>query len=592
MKGFALLSRTAAGGTGTRGVGERKTFRLLQGALQEKARRGACPQVSHMRNVGTRSCIVEGTHVVRSPFEDIPPMAENFMEIFEKTARRVPELVATECGLTGRQYRYGELLDSTKRVARFLQEKCDVQVGEPVGILIPNSPEYPIPFIATMSIGAAVCPINTAFTPGEVLRQLRDSGAKVLVVDPLLEEVAQAALGDLGRPLTVLVTGPSRHGHVNLIEVMRDPNTGFAKHTEILPEMIAGLCYSSGTTGVPKGALVSHRAVQNNMAMSFHEDILPSAPATESHQESVLGLLPFFHAYGMYAVMMCNLALGSKLVTLPKFLPEPFVANIVRHKVEVLHLVTPLIQFVAQHPLVRPQDLDSVRVAMCTAAPVHPSAALALKRKAPRDIVFQEGYGMTETMPTNFTPLVGERIGSCGTLMPNVRAIVRDITTGEDLPQDTPGELCVKTPSVMSGYHGNPEASAAMWDDEGWFRTGDVARYDSDGYFYIVDRIKELIKVKGMQVSPTELEEELLQHPGVSDVGVVGVPDERAGEVPRAYVVPRSPELTENDLQVFLADRVAKHKQLAGGVRFVDQLPKNQSGKLLRRELQQKARLE
>ncbi|KAK7074614.1 hypothetical protein SK128_002957 [Halocaridina rubra] len=192
---------------------------------------------------------------------------------------------------------------------------------------------------------------------------------------------------------------------------------------------------------------------------------------------------------------------------------------------------------------------------------------------------------MTESLCTHMTPKDGERLGSCGKLVPYVSAKLVDLETGASLPPGKKGELCIKSPAMMSGYHKNPEATKETIDEDGWLHTGDVAVCDEDGYFTIVDRIKELIKVKGLQVSPSELEDLILGHPEVADVGVIGVADQLSGEVPRAYIVPKQKSLTEKDIHSFLEDKVARHKKLAGGVRFVQELPKNATGKLLRRQL-------
>ncbi|XP_063591564.1 probable 4-coumarate--CoA ligase 3 [Penaeus indicus] len=432
-----------------------------------------------------------------------------------------------------------------------------------------------------------------------------------MVVDPLLEGVLDAALAQLKRPPKVVLMGRSAaaaaEGRPNLQELVGDETKPFGEYVKVSERDLSVLGYSSGTTGVPKGARIDHGAVAHNLAMVLHPEVFPYAPTTAESQESVIGLMPFFHAWGMYGVMACSLALGAKVVTMPQFIPEVFVRVIRQHQVGVLHLVPPLLQFLVAHPLVTPADLASVRSTMCAAAPCPPQAAHAFKEKLPNEVFFQEVYGMTETMPTHFTPLNGkENIGSCGVLLPCVRARVEDLQTGAPLPPGEAGELVIYTPAMMSGYHGNEDATRDVMTADGWLRTGDVAKYDGEGYFYIVDRIKELIKVKGLQVSPTELEDELRGHPSVADVGVVGVSDPRAGEVPRAYIVrrkttppgaeekEREKEREEEDklaeeLTKFLSERVAPHKHLSGGVRFVEELPKNPTGKLLRRTLKEMA---
>ncbi|CAL4062940.1 unnamed protein product, partial [Meganyctiphanes norvegica] len=425
---------------------------------------------------------------------------------------------------------------------------------------------------------------------GEVARQLVDSGAVAVVVHPLLEEAVTGAVGTLKRPIKVFVTGENDHGLPDLTQVVQDKNIPFCDVFTPGPEDMSVLPYSSGTTGPPKGVWISHDAIRANMGMVLNGQVWPYIPTTASSQETVMGLMPFFHAWGMYTVLACSLAHGAKIVTLPKFIPEFFMDIIKDHKIGVLHLVPSLLLFLVGHPMVKPEDLASLRVAMCSAAPVPAPAATALKAKAPnKNLLFQEAYGMTETMPSHWTPAVGGPIGSSGVLLPNAKSNVVSLEDGSILGPGQPGELWTKTPSVMSRYHNNEAATLETLPGDGWLRTGDVAMYDEVGFFYIVDRIKELIKVKGMQVSPSELESELLQHPGVGEVGVVGVPDDRAGELPRAYVIRRDPGVTEQQLIEFMSNRVAPHKRLAAGVRFVESLPKNQTGKLVRQTLKEMA---
>lgn len=556
----------------------------------------------------TRSVVTSG-YEIHSPFPDVEP-ASDVVSLTLDTARRFGHHTAVECALTGRSYTYAQLEDGSLRFAGALQG-MGVRRGDVVGILAPNGPEYPIAFLGAMAAGAGVTCFNPTYTPGELGRQLSDSGARVVVVDPLLEGTLDGALTQLPRPPKVVLMGRSSQapgeGRPNLQELVGDETRPFGEHVKVSERDLSVLGYSSGTTGAPKGARIDHGAVAYNLAMVLQPEVFPYAPTTAESQESVIGLMPFFHAWGMYGVMACSLALGSKVVTMPQFIPELFVKVIRQHQVGVLHLVPPLLQFLVAHPLVTPADLASVRSTMCAAAPCPPQAAHAFKEKVPGKVFFQEVYGMTETMPTHFTPLNGkENIGSCGVLLPCVRARVEDLQTGAPLPPGRAGELVMYTPALMSGYHGNEDATRDVMTADGWLRTGDVARYDSEGYFYIVDRIKELIKVKGLQVSPTELEDELRGHPSVADVGVVGVSDARAGEVPRAYVVRRKTatsggggekeeeERAEEErlaeaLKTFLSERVAPHKHLAGGVRFVGELPKNPTGKLLRRTLKEMA---
>ncbi|XP_042232440.1 4-coumarate--CoA ligase 3-like [Homarus americanus] len=520
-----------------------------------------------------------------SEWETPTPVQHNLGPLVLQSASRWSHHTALECGVTGEKVTYASLQDSALRWGGALQ-RAGVGRGQVVALMMLNSPNFAIAFLGSKLSGAIVSPMNPTFTPGEVSRQISDSGAKVLVVDSILESVAAAGIADLQTPPQLYVVGNSKDARPDFLQIIRDTNTPFADVTHAEEEEgTSVLMYSSGTSGPPKGAPISSTALRANLPAVFHPEVFPYAPTTAETQETVMGLMPFFHAYGVYVVLCMSMMVGAKVVTLPQFLPDVFIATITKHKIGVLHLVPPLLQFLVGHPLVTPAHLASVRLAMCTSAPCSPHTAHALKEKAPNPVFFQEAYGMTETMPTHYTPLDQEKIGSCGTLLAGVKARVMDPTSGLPLPSDQPGELWIKSSGIITGYHNNLEATQETITQDGWLKTGDVAKYDDEGFFYIVDRIKELIKVKGHQVSPAELEDELLQHQGVAEAGVVGVSDTRAGEVPRAYVVKKDPNLTEEDLVTFLAGRLAPHKHLAGGVHFIDQLPKNVTGKILRREL-------
>lgn len=529
-------------------------------------------------------------HVIESEFPDVPlPQSPLTPVVFEEVAKWGHK-TATECGYTGRSYTYSQLVDGIMRWGGMLQRRAGDRANPgTVAILAPNCPEYPIVFFGSIGVGATVTTVNSAYTPEEIARHLDDSGANLLVVEAVMEPLAEAALKVLKRDVPVVVNGPSANARPNLREIIADSNTPFADFVDVPLDRVAALPYSSGTTGKPKGVSLTHSAVANNISMYHNAHTINTEKAEGDHQEVLMGLLPFFHIYGMCVIMTSGLTRGAKIVTLPKFEPQMYANVLKKHKVSVLHTVPPLLQFVAASPAVSPQDLSHVHTVMCGAAPVPPAAAMALKEKVSQPIFFQEGFGMTETLCTHMTPKGEEKLGYCGKLVPHTKAKIVDLEKGTPLPPGAEGELCVHSPALMAGYHNNPQATQECFDEDGWFHTGDVAVCDNDGYFSIVDRIKELIKVKGLQVSPSELEDILLRHPGVADVGITGVDDERAGEVPRAFVVRRNKDLREKDLHAFLGSRVAPHKQLAGGIRFVEELPKNPTGKLLRRQLKKMA---
>jgi acyl-CoA synthetase (AMP-forming)/AMP-acid ligase II len=290
-------------------------------------------------------------------------------------------------------------------------------------------------------------------------------------------------------------------------------------------------------------------------------------------------------------IMNQALRTGATVVTMPRFDLDGFLAVLERHRVTKVHLVPPIILALAKHPSVEGRDLSSLKWINSGAAPLSAELAAACAERLGCLVV--QGYGLTETSPvTHAVPVEREenRPGSIGPPIPSTECKVADLLDGRDLGPGEDGEVWIRGPQVMQGYLGDDEATANTLDDEGWLHTGDIGHADEDGWFYLVDRLKELIKVKGFQVAPAELEALLLEHPGVADAAVVGSPDEQAGEVPKAFVVPAGgAELDVAELQAFVAARVATYKQVRR-IEVLDEIPKSASGKILRRVLVERER--
>jgi acyl-CoA synthetase (AMP-forming)/AMP-acid ligase II len=340
---------------------------------------------------------------------------------------------------------------------------------------------------------------------------------------------------------------------------------------------LAVLPYSSGTTGLPKGVMLTHANLVANLAQI-------EAQLDFDEHEVFLACLPFFHIYGMQLMMNVGLRTGATVVTMPRFDLEQFLALTQEHRVTRLWTVPPMVLALARHPVVDEYDLTSVRSVLSGAAPL--GAELAAEAGARIGIPVVQGYGMTELSPVSHAPLWHDpRPATVGLLVANCEARVVDPESGVDLGVGEDGELWIRGPNVMKGYLNNPSATAATIDTDGWLHTGDIGHVDDDGYWHIVDRVKELIKVKGFQVPPAELEALLISHPAVADVAVIGIPDEEAGERPKAFIVLKpGAEATASELQEFVAEHVAHYKRL-GEVAFVDAIPKSPSGKILRRLL-------
>jgi acyl-CoA synthetase (AMP-forming)/AMP-acid ligase II len=324
--------------------------------------------------------------------------------------------------------------------------------------------------------------------------------------------------------------------------------------------------------------MLSHRnLVANTLQTGVGQDV--------RDDETLIAILPFFHIYGMSVILNLGLSRGATIVTMPKFELEPFLEAMAQRRVTRAFLVPPIVLALAKHPAVDGYDLSALQLIMSGAAPLDASLANACAVRL--GCAVMQGYGLTETSPvvviTSDRPGMG-RAGSIGTLVPNTEAKVVDVATLEELGPGADGEICFRGPQVMQGYLRNPEATARTIDADGWLHTGDIGHVDADGFFFIVDRLKELIKYKGYQVPPAELEAILLSHPAVSDAAVIPVPDEEAGEIPKAFVVLSDPGFDAESLMAYVAEHVAPYKRIRR-VEVIDAIPKSASGKILRRVL-------
>jgi len=504
--------------------------------------------------------------IYRSPFPGVEIPDVTLHELILERARRWPERVALVDGPSGAEMTYGQLVERVDAVAAALADG-GFQAGEVAAIALPNSPEFTVAFLGIARAGGAATTMNTNFTEGEMAKQLADSGAVVaFTTADLAAKVDAATGGQLRRTFT--------------LEYVRGLPAGRPPAVAVNPRAVVALPYSSGTTGAPKGVMLTHR---NLVAMQLQME-----PVERTGPDDVsIAVLPFFHIYGLSVILLLCLYRGSKLVIFPRFEMESFLSAIQRHRVTRLPLVPPLILRLAQEPRLDDFDLTSVRTVISGAAPLPPEVAARLRQRLGGALV-KQGYGMTELSPGGHMhaedgsePLPG----SVGVLHPNTECRLVDPETGADAEPGGTGEIWYRGPQVMKGYLGRPEDTAAMITRDGWLRTGDVGRIDADGQLYVVDRLKELIKYKGFQVAPAELEALLLTHPAVADAAVIPKPDLEAGEIPKAFVVPAEGAApTAEELMAFVSERVAGYKKVRE-LELVDEIPKSPSGKILRRLL-------
>jgi acyl-CoA synthetase (AMP-forming)/AMP-acid ligase II len=353
---------------------------------------------------------------------------------------------------------------------------------------------------------------------------------------------------------------------------------GTPPYVAIDPEDLVALPYSSGTTGLPKGVMLTHRNLIANMLQTDGADHF------EHDRDTTVAFLPFFHIYGLEVICLLGLWSGATLIVMPKFELEAYLDLVERHRATLLHVVPPVVVALAKHPSVERRDFSSIRKLFSGAAPLGADAIEQCARRI--GCVLQQGYGLTETSPAALVTRADPariKYGSIGQLVPNTECRIVDPATRCDVNDGEDGEIWLRGPQVMAGYFKRPDETAATLDAEGWLHTGDIGHADEDGHFFIVDRLKELIKYKGMQVPPAELESVLLSHPSVADAAVVPLPDEDAGEIPRAFVVLKAPATAE-ELMEYVAQRVAPFKKIRR-LDFIDAIPKSPSGKILRRLL-------
>ncbi len=447
--------------------------------------------------------------------------------------------------------------------------------GQTVALMAPNIPEYCVVFHASAWAGGTVTTINPTYTAHEVNHQLRDAGADLLVTVPMFAETAREGAKGTG-VRQIVVIGEAPDGMVALSDMMGEAMTEQAPVD--VAEHVVALPYSSGTTGLPKGVMLTHRNLVVNIDQCLE-------PADLQPGEMTAAFLPFFHIYGLQILQNVYLAAGGGLVTMPRFDLALYLDIIQTYRTPRLWIVPPVALALAQHPAVEGVDFSHVVQVNSAAAPLGADVAEAMGARLGTSAT--QGYGMTELSPASHVSPGGMgRRGASGVTISNTECRIVDPETWADLPQGQDGELWVRGPQVMKGYLNNPEATANTIVEGGWLRTGDIGHFDEDGYLYLTDRLKELIKVKGFQVAPAELEAELLTHPDIADAAVIGVPDADAGEVPLAFVVPRAgaAEPTLDTVQGYLENRLAHYKQVHK-LKVVTEIPKSASGKILRRLL-------
>ncbi|MEX2482397.1 MAG: AMP-binding protein [Gammaproteobacteria bacterium] len=478
--------------------------------------------------------------------------------------------------MSGRRVSYDELVDQVRVIAAGFAE-AGMRHGDVIAVCLPNMPEFAVAVFAATSLGGIVTTINPLYTAEEVGRQLADAHAKYfLTLGSLLANYRDAL--DAAALERVFVIGPGGTTDTLAWDTLL-ASTGAPPAVTIDPARdIAVLPYSSGTTGLPKGVMLTHTNLVANICM------VVEGPNPIEDGEVFACVPPMFHIYGIVTYLGTAMRRGCTVVCMPRFDFVEYVKAMATYRATFAVVVPPVALGLAQHPIVEQYDLSSLRTVVCSAAPLAPALARTMAERLGVRVL--QGYGMTEVAGASHVQREDDPPESVGVALPNVEWKVIDLETWESCAIGAEGEICVRSPSMMMGYLNRPDATAATIDEDGWLHTGDIGYADAAGRCYIVDRLKELIKFKGYQIAPAELEAILLAHHAVADAGVIPMPDAEAGEVPKAFVVKRA-EVSADELMAFVASHVAPYKKLRA-IEFIDALPKSPAGKLLRRVLRER----
>jgi acyl-CoA synthetase (AMP-forming)/AMP-acid ligase II len=486
----------------------------------------------------------------------------------EAAAERDPDKVAIVDGVGGATYTFAQVLEASRGLGRTLQD-AGIEPGDRIGLVSPNSCEWVIAFWGSLFAGATVTTLNPLYTEREIGHQFGDSQPKAVFVAEACADATRAVWGDKpGFHFTHEVWSLADKSKGSPAEPSFDPHS----HLAVLP-------YSSGTTGAPKGVMLSHYNLTSNIRQTLGCGLIDGYSV-------LINFLPFFHIYGMAVLMIPGLAVGATQVILPGFDPKRFLEVIAEYQATNLFMVPPAMLALANTG--DAADMSSVKYIMSGAAPLPIDIARRVEEMYECQ-VFQ-GYGMTEASPVTHITIMGRnKPGTVGPPVADTRQKVVDLVGSEELPIGEIGELLVDGPQVMLGYFNRPDATAEsiLEDDTGrWLRTGDIVSVDDEGYVTVHDRAKEMIKYKGYQIAPAELEAVLIEHPDIADAAVIPVDTGTVdGEIPKAFVVLREgASLTADDIAAHVAGKVAPYKKVRD-VEFIDKIPKNPSGKILRREL-------
>ncbi|AWB84519.1 AMP-binding protein [Corynebacterium liangguodongii] len=498
--------------------------------------------------------------IYTSPFPSVDiPSTSIFDLIFGGLTDEEASWTAVTEATTDASVTYGELRELAESFAGVLAQR-GIGKGDVVSLQIPNTISYVVALLGILRAGAVVSPLGALLNQSDVEKFVSLADAKLYVGTTDLEETPQVFSSE------VLTLASGNHP---------------APAVELAPDDIAAIPFSSGTTGLSKGVVLAHRQITANMAQT--KAGLEASGITQ--RINILSPLPYTHIYGLTTSLLSQLYGRHHIVTLPKFDLPQFIDAHPKYGINLTFMAPPVAVVLTKHPAVTPEKFATTNHIICAAAPLDNQTARMLEERI--DVTVFQGYGMTEAAPLTHLGVAGKtEPGSIGYVGPNTQCKLLELDNDNEVPAGETGEIVVKGPQVMVGYLNNPEATAAVLSEDGWLRTGDIARVAEDGAFYIVGRAKEVIKYKGYQVPPAELEALLLTHPEITDCGVVGVMRDGL-EIPRAFIVKTEGSLlTAEEIMAWVAERVTPYKKIRA-VDFIDEIPKSPTGKIERLKLQE-----
>ncbi|XP_013184576.2 uncharacterized protein LOC106130305 [Amyelois transitella] len=504
-------------------------------------------------------------------------------------------LVALESVETKKTYTYEQLHRYSANFATFLL-KHGLKPGDVVAVMLPNCPEFPVAALGTLQAGCVLATINHIYKEFEVGHHATIAEPKIIVTIPeCYDSVVKGLKSAKNNSKIVIVEHANTKtpsGTIKYSEIAENGDADYALLDKIErnEDDIALIPFSSGTTGLPKGVQITYKNILAAMEIMQRKETCFPKLSSSTFQDIVPCILPFYHIYGMIVTLLGHLSKGCKLVTLSSFSASLYLNLLKTQDVTLLYVVPPVAILLGKHPDVSSEHFRKVRHVICGAAPLAASDAEAILEKSNGNLEFSQGYGTTETTSLASVWFKGTKIEDydcSGVPMASIKLKFIDPLNGNTIPIGQTGEICVGGPVIMKGYHKNLESTKDCMTEDGFFKTGDLGHYcDKPGHgLKITDRIKELIKVKGLQVAPAELESILRSHPKVAEAAVIGVPHEFYGEIPKAFVIlKKDVKIPAGELQDFVASKVASFKRIEEVV-FVNDIPKTASGKILRRDL-------